>query len=652
MNRAARINRAIANERARLDRMERAASVRLANSYNSALDVLIPMLNDVTLRINDRRAAGLPVTPGWLYQQARYRQMIEQAKEESRKLALVSGQKAIEVSSDAALAGSKQAIELLGMTAQDPNQPGILGVFSGINDNALRAITAQLSPGSPLNTILSEFPGDAEKGLRKMLVTGMALGLGADEMRRNLKKVMGTNLVRANTIIRTEIHRAHRESTRATFQANSGHLNGWIWMADLSARTCAACWAMHGTKHSLEESMGTHPNCRCTMMPWTKSFAELGINVDPALETRVEVPSGSFVFANLSLRDKIAILGPEGYDAYRQGAKLTDFVRVTKSDDWGITRSVRSNAEIRAQHGFTKPSTPPSVPPATGAKASPDSAPVVIVPATPGQIGQLIPAQPSAADHPSVTAVYDNLSWHDLNTYLDRGRVANTLKAIPNAQYGTEFARLEFEVQVNGFSADRRSVIAKEIATLSGVEPVGVVKQRWRLLNRAGKPPWKPGMEEVEARQWVRDSGGVMPDETSYHFTESSLVKSIDSTGLREGKGAWDGALYTTLNDSPMGTGRASISNYGYKMINRLRNPVTLTEHDYYSLVTQEGSVDEANESLFLQGHDGVIVDKSVYGEENWILTFDSEDATFFDGGPLDASRNIVPEGKFSSGTS
>jgi SPP1 gp7 family putative phage head morphogenesis protein len=404
VNRAAKINRAIAHERARLDRMERAASVRLANSYNSALEVLLPMLDDVTARINDRRAAGLPVTPGWLYQQARYRQMIDQAKEQSRKLALATGQNAIDVSSSAALAGTDQAIQLLGLSGHDPNTPGIVGVFTGINEEALQAITAELGPGSPLVSILSEFPGDAEKDLRKMLVTGMAIGLGSDEMRRHLRTVMGRNLVRANTIIRTEIHRAHRESTRAAFKANSGHLNGWIWMADLSARTCAACWAMHGTKHSLDESMGTHPNCRCTMMPWTKSFAELGINVDPSLETRVEVPTGSDVFSNLSLRDKIAILGPEGYDAYRQGAQLTDFVRVTKSDDWGITRSVRSAAAIRAQHGLTKIMPSQNVPPGSG-QTGPGPTPVV--PASPGSAGTPIPAQPAATP----ITVSQNLSY-------------------------------------------------------------------------------------------------------------------------------------------------------------------------------------------------------------------------------------------------
>jgi len=374
------IYRVIANERRKLDRMEQAARGRLARVYLDSLDQLNFLMDDVSARIEERRRQGLPITPGWLYQQARYRQMIEQAREAGRALALQTGQQALELSAGAAQMGVEQAQTLLGMTAADPNVPAAFVHFSGINEEAVQAITAELSPGSPLLEILAEFPNEAAKSLRETLTRGMALGLGVDAMRRQIKGANARQLVRANTIIRTEIHRAHREATRATFQANAAHLNGWIWMADLSPRTCPVCWSMHGTKHPLTEAMASHPCCRCTLLPLTKSFAELGIGIDPTLETRVEVEPGADVFARLPLREKIAILGPGGYDLYRQGAPLADFVRVTKSAKWGVTRSVQSNRAIAQKRGIapiSKPLRTPTLPPAGvvpiagGAKGSP-----------------------------------------------------------------------------------------------------------------------------------------------------------------------------------------------------------------------------------------------------------------------------------------
>ena len=57
---------------------------------------------------------------------------------------------------------------------------------------------------------------------------------------------------------------------------------GWIWHAHVSGpgseRTCPACWAMHGSKHKLEERLTDHICGRCAMVPDVVSWDKLGVS--------------------------------------------------------------------------------------------------------------------------------------------------------------------------------------------------------------------------------------------------------------------------------------------------------------------------------------------------------------------------------------
>jgi len=107
------------------------------------------------------------------------------------------------------------------------------------------------------------------------LTRGLALGLGPEVIRRLIQQMMGMVLTRALRIARTEMLRAYREAARRNYQANSDVVKGWIWHSALNERTCAACWAMHGTVHRLEERLDDHVGGRCTAVPLTKTWAEL-----------------------------------------------------------------------------------------------------------------------------------------------------------------------------------------------------------------------------------------------------------------------------------------------------------------------------------------------------------------------------------------
>jgi len=127
--------------------------------------------------------------------------------------------------------------------------------------------------------------------------------------------------------------RAFRAATLAVYRANAHIVKGWIWHAKLDERTCMACVAMHGTEHTLDETLDDHPNGRCVMVPITATMADLGID---APDTGIQVDSGESWFAALSAEMQKAMMGPGLYDAWRRGLFTFDQLATRLwSDEWG-----------------------------------------------------------------------------------------------------------------------------------------------------------------------------------------------------------------------------------------------------------------------------------------------------------------------------
>ncbi len=96
---------------------------------------------------------------------------------------------------------------------------------------------------------------------------------------------------------------------------------------------------MHGTEHSLDETLDEHPNGRCSMIPKTKSWADilgpLGIDTSDIPDTSPDIQSGSDWFDGQSEATQRAILGPK-YEAWSNGDFTLDDVVGHASDPvWG-----------------------------------------------------------------------------------------------------------------------------------------------------------------------------------------------------------------------------------------------------------------------------------------------------------------------------
>jgi SPP1 gp7 family putative phage head morphogenesis protein len=166
-------------------------------------------------------------------------------------------------------------------------------------------------------------------------ITGVATGQGPRVLARQLRRATQIAPARALTISRTEQLRSYRQATLENYRANSDLVEGWIWFATLSARSCAMCIAMAGTWHPLDEDFGSHPNCRCTPVPSMRGAAA---------GTRLQ--NGTEWLAAQTDEVQMKVLGKAGAAAWREGRfTLTDTVGEQNSAKWGRSYVRRSLAE-------------------------------------------------------------------------------------------------------------------------------------------------------------------------------------------------------------------------------------------------------------------------------------------------------------------
>ena len=162
---------------------------------------------------------------------------------------------------------------------------------------------------------------EATATMKRELVRGVLVGSNPRETARRMvaksRSTFNGGLPRALTIARTEMLDAHRAAAALSEKQSSDVLAGWVWVAALSERTCPACWGMHGSLHDLDEpGPEGHQNCRCARVPRTKTWRELGFDIDepPSL-----LPDGEALFGALTPGQQLNILGPSRYAAWKAG---------------------------------------------------------------------------------------------------------------------------------------------------------------------------------------------------------------------------------------------------------------------------------------------------------------------------------------------
>ena len=158
---------------------------------------------------------------------------------------------------------------------------------------------------------------EATEAMRRRLVQGVAAGRNPRDTARlivrDVQDAFDGGLARAQVIARTETIDAYRAGAKAHHEANSDVLQGWVWLAKLSERTCPSCVAMHGTKHDNDEPGPLdHQQGRCSRMPLVKP------ELVPGTPTS-KVESGAEWLERQPEGVQRSVLGPRRYEAWKAG---------------------------------------------------------------------------------------------------------------------------------------------------------------------------------------------------------------------------------------------------------------------------------------------------------------------------------------------
>lgn len=199
---------------------------------------------------------------------------------------------------------------------------------------AIDAFIHRTLSGGPLADILHGLDDVTADAVYKRLLSGLSEGVNPRALASDLSFWLGSSRARALTVARTEMLSSYRGAQLANFRANSDVVEQWQWSCAFDDRTCGACIALDGSIHPLDEDMASHPCCRCSALPVTKSFADilgpLGIDTSGIPETSAAADDRITGSEWLSLQDTATqdkVLGLAGGALYRSGdLSLADLV--------------------------------------------------------------------------------------------------------------------------------------------------------------------------------------------------------------------------------------------------------------------------------------------------------------------------------------
>lgn len=262
-----------AQQKAALLARERKQAELMTRSYAQMWQVIKNDLDALGMQIRKAQNAGETVNRGWLVQKHRLEGLAEQVAGEMNLTTSLLERTITAAQADAVLAGRIDAEDLIraGLPPGMDWQPAF-------PTDAFRKLVGFSQDGQPLGDLLAELGPMASQDVKRALVTGIGLGHNPRKIAREVRTALGGNMARALTISRTEVLRSYREASRETYHANQDVVEAWVWHSAADARTCAVCFAMHGERFDTDESMDTHPSCRCALVPVTKPWSELGFD--------------------------------------------------------------------------------------------------------------------------------------------------------------------------------------------------------------------------------------------------------------------------------------------------------------------------------------------------------------------------------------
>lgn len=158
-------------------------------------------------------------------------------------------------------------------------------------DQVVAAVNARPFQGKLLREVYSELSASAFRKVRDAIRAGIIEGRTTDQIVRELRGtsaqgfkdgILQASRRETEAVVRTAVNHTANVAREYTYERNSDLVSGVQWVSVLDMRTSAVCRARDGKVY--EPGKGPRPpahfNCRSTTAPITKSWRELGFDID------------------------------------------------------------------------------------------------------------------------------------------------------------------------------------------------------------------------------------------------------------------------------------------------------------------------------------------------------------------------------------
>lgn len=329
---------------------EEESATALVAQYGQIYAELSASLDNLTEQVIRLLAEGKPVSRDLLFRRTRIESLLQQVEQSVAEFALFAAP-AVALEQAFAVEAAQEAAASLIRTAIGPLPNSMFEPvnFLTFNPGAVEQLIGRSSDGSPLRELFATLTDEPVEAIQNVFIRGITQGLNPRDIAAELKADFQVPLSRALTISRTETLQSYREANREYFHQNSRVVDTWRWQCAFQLLTCPMCLAMDGHEFETDVMMGTHPNCRCVLVPVTKSWKELGFEDVPD-QRSISQLTGEEWFAKQTPANQLEILGPAKFERYLAG-KLTLRQLIGYRDDpaWGPTRFERSLKQISSR---------------------------------------------------------------------------------------------------------------------------------------------------------------------------------------------------------------------------------------------------------------------------------------------------------------
>jgi len=323
---------AVRGYKANLLREELEEMQELAGMWAEMSEDLVKDIGTLSKDIEALRAAGeVPISK--VHELASHKRALAQTKARAEEFAEKSAKRLEGLQIKGGVKGLEDGAAAIDMALSEADGD-IFNSFLMKDLEAVESLTAGLSAdGSPLKELLMrDFP-EMYDDFGKTLQKGTLRGWSPRKIAAELERVVRLPLTRALTIARTEMMRAYRDATRQTYE-DSGVVTSYKRMATKSTTTCVACIALDGRVYKVNQTMGDHPNGRCSMIPMVEGFTP-------------EWQSAGDWFRTLDKDDQKKMLGPGKFNAWDDGVfEIEDLAKTLDDPKWGEQVSTRTLKDL------------------------------------------------------------------------------------------------------------------------------------------------------------------------------------------------------------------------------------------------------------------------------------------------------------------